>query len=116
MKPSPIYEYGDGSANRYTITATTLTYDPVKPEESSTGMYSGGDPAEVALTPDQYNRLRDLFDAAINHTEIHISERIKTSGMITRTLGTETSTVILKPQTAELEEIERVLRDLRLQK
>jgi hypothetical protein len=43
------YQYADGSANVYRIKPDSLEYIPVKPEESSTGMYSGGEPKKVAL-------------------------------------------------------------------
>lgn len=114
MKQSlPTYTYGDGSGNLYTITPALLIYDPVKPEESSTGMYNGGDPAEVPLSADTYEALRTLLDQAINNPEVHIEDRIKTSGMITRTTKGEVKKVILRPKSAELEAIEQVLRSMR---
>ena len=42
MPTQSLYEYADGSANLYSLNGNTLSYDPVRPEESSTGTYSGG--------------------------------------------------------------------------
>lgn len=106
------YHYADGSANLYVITSDSLEYVPVKPEESSTGFYSGGDPKKVALTPQQFRSIRALLETAKSKHEIHLPDRIKTSGAITTVSGTEKSSVILKPGCAELGQIERQLQAL----
>jgi hypothetical protein len=110
MNTSVQYEYADGSANRYIITPTLLTYDPVKPEESSTGMYSGGEPAEVSLSKEEFEALQSLFDMAIANTAVHINDRIKTSGMITVITGTEPNHYILTPGCAEMIALEAKLK------
>ena len=112
MSPSPHYEYADGSGNRYTISTTSLEYIPVKPEESSSGTYSGGEPGEVTLTMKQYNALQQLFEKALNRTEIHTEHRAMMSGLLVRTTHSESKKVILKPGALEIEEIESALRDL----
>ena len=38
-------EYYDGSGNAYSLQAMQLTYKPMTPEMSSSGLYSGGDRA-----------------------------------------------------------------------
>jgi hypothetical protein len=48
------YQYADGSANVYIIKADSLEYIPVTPEESATGMYSGGEPKKAVLTPEEF--------------------------------------------------------------
>jgi hypothetical protein len=103
------YEYADGSANLYLLTETSLEYLPVKPEESSTGMYSGGDPKKVAVTPAEFNELKDLFDDALKKTSSHIPDRIKTSGMIS-VIGSTKNQCILKPYCEEMKAIEGTLK------
>lgn len=103
------YEYADGSANLYLLTETSLEYLPVKPEESSTGRYSGGDPKTVAVTPAEFNELKDLFDKALENTSIHIPDRMKTSGMISM-IGSTKKQCIIKPGCAEMIAIEEALK------
>jgi hypothetical protein len=54
----------DGNLNRFTMTTTTLTYRPITPEESSSGMYSGGAPWVRELTDSQRAELVELFETA----------------------------------------------------
>ena len=48
-------DYHDGSANAFHARdagdGATFEYVPVRPEQSSTGLYSGGEPKRGALTP-----------------------------------------------------------------
>lgn len=112
MSTSTHYQYADGSANVYVITADSLEYVPVKPEESSTGMYSGGEPKKVALKSEEFRNVRAMLEAAKKKHEIHIPDRIKTSGMITSISGAEEIHFILKPGCAEITTIESTLKTL----
>jgi len=107
MSTTPIqYEYADGSANRYLLTEKELQYLPVKPEESSTGFYSGGEPKTVTVTALQYNELRNLFEQALTNTSIHIPDRIKTSGMV----SSPKKQCIIAPNCEEKKIIEATLK------
>lgn len=103
------YEYSDGSANVYVIQPAVLKYIPVKPEESSTGFYSGGEPKTVTLTPAQYKTLQELFENAFVQPQAHMQDRIKTSGLVSSISGDEKKQCILKPKSAELIAIEAAL-------
>src|SRR5687768_4200806 len=109
MKSAYQYTYSDGSANRYIITPGTLEYDPVTPEESSTGTYSGGDPKTRSISPEQFDTIRDLLEKAISNTAVHIEDRIKTSGAISVVKGNARTQVILAPGSDEKEAIENLL-------
>ncbi len=108
MNQQPQLIYADGSANRYEISASELRYIPVKPEESSTGMYSGGEPARIALNEEQYKRLKNLFEAALAKTDQQIPDRIKTSGLVV--VGEKQ--VILKPNAPAKLAIEAELKKM----
>lgn len=108
MSPQPELTYADGSANRYVISSTQLNYLPVKPEESSTGMYSGGEPATVTITAQQFAGLKTLFETAMAQTDQQISDRIKTSGLV----AVGDKQVILNPESAIKAEIENKLKEL----
>jgi hypothetical protein len=112
MKPTHQYIYADGSANRYIIKPTTLEYDPVKPEESSTGMYSGGDPKSISISPEQFDSICNLLDKAIRNKAAHIQDRMKTSGQITVVKGDTSTQVILSPTSEEKKAIEDLLKGM----
>lgn len=112
MNNLPKFEYADGSANRYLISPDSLSYVPVKPEESSTGMYSGGDPKAIRLTEDQYKQIKSVFDKAISNTADHMEDRIKTSGAISVMDSNGIRQYILKPNSSGISEIETLLKKL----
>ena len=112
MKPDHHYVYADGSANRYIITSDTLKYDPVRPEESSTGTYSGGDPKVVSISPEQFESIGQLFDKAFANKAVHIEDRIKTSGAISIVKGETRTQIILAPGCDEKEAIESLLKQI----
>jgi hypothetical protein len=76
------YLYLDGSANEFTVAPDRLVYNPVRPEDSSTGMYSGGEPADVVVTPEQFAALEELIARLIGDTAHHIADRTKGSGLV----------------------------------
>ncbi len=109
------YEYGDGSGNRYVLTSSTLSYVPVRVEESSSGTYSGGDPKEILLKGNQFNSIRELLDKAISKSlsnSIHIEGRAKMSGVISVLDKNERKEYILKPGSEEMKAIEALLKEL----
>ena len=108
MSPQPELTYADGSANRYVITSTHVNYIPVKPEESSTGMYSGGEPATVAINAQQYAAMIALFEKALSQTDQQIPDRIKTSGLV----AVGDKRVILKPGSPILIQLEVELKKI----
>jgi hypothetical protein len=116
MNESTHYEYADGSANVYVITATTLEYIPVKPEESSTGFYSGGTPETVSITHEQFDDIVTLLQKAIDNETIHIADRMKMSGLILVISGKQVKQHIITPQCKEQLDIEALLKShLKLQ-
>ena len=110
MTTQPLYEYADGSANLYSLEGNTLSYDPVKPEESSTGMYSGGEPKTVQLTQHQADSIRLLMEEAFTHNTAHIQDRLKGSGAIYISADKTKKQFILEPGCEDLKKIEAVLR------
>jgi hypothetical protein len=112
MDNQTYYQYADGSGNIYLIKPDSLQYIPIKPEESSTGFYSGGDPKKVSLTAGQFRTIRAMLETAKTKHDIHLPDRIKTSGMITTFGGQEKNSFILKPGSVELVRIENELKEL----
>jgi hypothetical protein len=95
MTPEPPWSlvYADGSANVYRFEAepgrVRFAYEPVTPEKSSTGFYSGGNPVNDLLPPDD-PRLATLWERATAleaDPAHHADERNKGDGAFTVTTG-----------------------------
>lgn len=78
--------YHDGSGNGFqferTSTAESVSYEysPVTREQSSSGMYSGGEPAQGTLDGEQVARLWKQLLQLQAETTLHIEERGKGTG------------------------------------
>jgi hypothetical protein len=85
--PTPPWSirYDDGSANAYNIDSdgdgATLVYRPVRPEESSTGMYSGGAPRSGRIDAAAVATLWQRIAALEGNTGLHQKDRNKGTGM-----------------------------------
>lgn len=108
-------KYSYGNANLYIRTSARLSYLPVQPEESSTGMYSGGEPFEALLRSNEYYMLKDLLEQALSEKNSHINERVKMSSKILRLTPTDTTSAIIRPGDAVLFKIENQLKKFKQQ-
>ena len=102
------YVYFDGSANKYTITQSSIKYDPVTPEDSSTGFYSGGEPYQKNIDPLQFESLEAVFKKAIQVKEDQTSNRDKGTGMLF--IPTSESPYIFKMHSVQKQEIESAIK------
>jgi len=110
-----MYEYIDGNGNKYIIKnedKLILEYIPIKPELSSSGVYSGGDYIRKEISRQELNKLESIFNQAVNKKEIHIKKRLKMSGMIIIQGINKKKTYIIGPNSKELSEIEKILRSM----
>ena len=82
-----IHTFSDGNNNTYTITQTAtggiLEYDPVTPEKSSSGYYSGGEPITKEITASEYQTIISAIENAAANTNDHSETRTKKSAQIT---------------------------------
>lgn len=111
MRTPTDYFYSDGNSNQYTLRGSTLTYTPVKPEESSSGTYSGGEPRTVALSRSQARALESLFEQAISHIDAHQPNRVKGTGVIIITRGGEERRCVLKKSSREMDQIHAMVSE-----
>ncbi len=106
----PQYEYADGSANLYILTAYSLKYLPVTPQTSSSGKYHGGKAFTVPLSSDEYKRLQLLFEKALGDTACHIPLRTMMSGLVKKSHAAQTKSVIIAPSAPIRVEIDAALK------
>ncbi len=102
--------FSDGSNNMYLITPEFLKYEPVMPEHSSSGVYSGGDKKEAELDVDVF---MDVYFEALKmyDLELTIEDRVKGSGSITIVFEESDDRFIIK-NCKELEEFQTKLDSL----
>ena len=103
--------YCDGNGNQYIIEQESIEYNPVKPKFSSSGIYDGGEHMKKKITPQQYDKIASIFKKAIANEASHIKNRVKMSGVITMQEGKGVKSCILSPDSKELNEIEKILKD-----
>ncbi|HEY3445331.1 MAG TPA: hypothetical protein VGK67_03160 [Myxococcales bacterium] len=104
--------YADGSGNVYALEGDRLRYSPVTPEASSSGTYSGGDPFEKTLSPQDLSDLTRALDAALEAKGSHIQDRVMMSGAVTLERTGERQSFILAAGCPEQRALEAVLARL----
>lgn len=106
--PTPPWtvSFADGNHNRFVFRhmdeaeMPSFAYQPVTPLESSSGIYSGGDPNHGLLTPEQVSTLwswaRRVADATRDHL---VDQRPMGTGMLRVHTGEETQTICFRGDT-----------------
>jgi flavodoxin len=108
-----IYHYYDGSGNQFKIETQSLEYIPIEPMESSSGIYSGGEPYKIEITAEQFNQIQNLFEKAFKSKKEHSKERAKLTGMLSIEKNSEKKICILLPNSETKKNIELFLRQLK---
>jgi hypothetical protein len=108
--------YRDGNANTYRFHAAgdgaRFEYDPITPERSSTGMYSGGDPRSGLLGADQLASLWEHVTALASNPAIQVADRGKGTGLfVIKATNRERSFIIVRG--AELQAFDAFVGALR---
>jgi hypothetical protein len=107
--------YLDGSGNEYIINCEykiTIEYNPVKPLQSSSGIYNGGDYVKKEISEQQFNKILSTLREAVDNKKILINDRLKGSGMIILQEKNKEEVYILKPGSKEINDIEKVLHHI----
>ena len=84
MSAQVSYMYSDKNMNSYTVKDTEIKYEPVQAQESSSGMYSGGEQKIKIITPFELNKITSVFDEAVADTLSHEKQRRMGSGLFIR--------------------------------
>ncbi|KKW42815.1 MAG: hypothetical protein UY92_C0003G0021 [Candidatus Magasanikbacteria bacterium GW2011_GWA2_56_11] len=109
---APVYRYSDGSGNTYVITGgkqKQLEYVPVKSSQSSSGVYSGGEPVRKAIAETEYADIVSRLESGVQNTAAHIDNRRLTSGLIELEKNGSEKSYILAPASPEMLSIEQAL-------
>lgn len=90
------FTFVDGSNNTYTITQEEINYDPITPEESSSGEYSGGDPAKAKVKMREFEALIEIISEAMAATDQHAASREMGTAIVSKVVEGEKTSVMLK--------------------
>ncbi len=105
-------EYSDGNGNHYKITPTRIVYTPITPEMSSSGTYSGGEPADKTISKSDFEKVYNEFELIFKEKTLHIEYRIKTSGRLVINKGQADEKKVIIKSSKEQEELEILLKSL----
>ncbi len=109
--------YSDGSANLYRFgqdipeSQTHFEYLPVRPENSSTGAYSGGEPRQGDLNSKQTAELKKWLSKLESDKSLRTESRDKGTGAFTVKSGDDTRSFIIQ-MGPELREFDDFLKKL----
>lgn len=107
------YIYYDGAGNKYEILSDALSYTPMKPAESSSGTYDGGEAYTKELTKLDFIKFVDVFERAIWSEEAHLERREMGCGTVRKYLGGElVSQVYLKRKSSINMEITNLIKSI----
>ena len=105
----------DGSGNRFRFWQEAdqmhFEYDPVQPQFSSSGVYSGGTAKNGVLTAEQSAVLRQRFTFWKEKTSEHAESRMK--GVAVLSIETDKGRNSFMVSESKLEELSAMLRPLR---
>jgi len=87
--------YSDGNANTWIISPSGLEYIPVTPQESSSGIYSGGVPVNKTITSLVYQKICEATDTIFRSGKPFLVMRTMGSVQIRRIMNDKEETVIL---------------------
>jgi len=87
-----LYKYIDGNNNIWVIDDKSIEYEPIATENSSSGMYSGGEPFKKYISLEQYKAIQALLKKALANSSIHLENRNMGCGTILE-MVTESITV-----------------------
>lgn len=111
--------YSDGSANSYRFgqdgkdAAVTFEYLPVRPENSSTGTYSGGEPKQGSLDSKQSGELRQWVAKFESDKSLRQESRDKGSGAFVIKSGGDDSRSFIIRMSPTLKDFDAFLKTIR---
>ncbi len=115
--PKEEYLIFDGSGNRYLISqgyGLIIDYDPVTPEKSSSGMYSGGEKVKRTISEAQYLEISQSVHRTVKEKKYHSKDRVKGSFSIAIIKSGKETNYLIAGASEEVKALEALLK-LRIQ-
>lgn len=110
------YIYLDGSANEYILFSKDknyfLKYNPVKKENSSSGIYSGGEKKQVSISKEDFIAFKIRFKKALKSKFFTEKREMMTGYIYIKKKEKILEEKILLPNSPEKHELERTLKQI----
>lgn len=107
------YTFVDGSGNKYKLHNFKLSYEPISPEMSSSGTYSGGEPFSVELEKMYLLKFIDVMERALWAESDHTENKSMGSGTIIKAIGPEVMRMHLKYNSDSMKIINEVINEIK---
>jgi hypothetical protein len=104
----PDYIYTDGNNNKYEVYKDRINYIPVTKENSSSGIYSGGEPKNITIDKNIYNQIQKLIKQTIKDKKYHLTSRIMGCGTISK----NNKTIFISRESKSLNNLETYLKEI----
>lgn len=91
--------YTDQNNNKYTITKTTINYNPIQAKESSSGIYSGGIKKNNVLSESNFDEIYTQANLLLKNEDAQTSKRQMLTSVLTFKKEDVLKSVILKRST-----------------
>ena len=108
--------YTDQNNNTYSVSATQISYRAIRPENSSSGTYSGGTDRQVSISKEQFKKINSLAEQLFEDFSSHAERREMRTTILKRSKFLKEKKAILYPsdKRAEFEDIlKKTLGDLK---
>lgn len=105
----PALRYQDQNNNVYLVRDRQLDYTPIRPEESSSGTFSGGKASHQELSEAEATQIFDLVKQIVAKSSVHTPQRRMMTAILACQLDTEWQrfTLLRSPMRTEFEELLR---------
>ncbi|MCB9232208.1 MAG: hypothetical protein H6581_11120 [Bacteroidia bacterium] len=108
--------YADGNGNSYTLKNTpgfTFEYRSVTPKNSSSGVYSGGEPVYKTISESEFEKVRGLIAILLDDESIRIEKRLLGSGFLKIEANGQVKMQFIDGKAPGLSELDSVVKQMR---
>jgi hypothetical protein len=109
MKKHEMIQYTDQNNNTYSVSATQISYRAIRPENSSSGTYSGGSDRQKTISKDKFKKITSLAEQLFDDSSSHAVRREMRTAMLNIGPTGKEQKVILYPS-AKRTEFEEILK------
>jgi hypothetical protein len=110
------FAYIDGNNNRYELSNTNgeavLAYIPIKPEESSSGTYSGGETKQRKISAAEHEQCMQAIEVVLALKKEHIQDRQMGSGTIIKPQSRSKLPVYIRMNSGAKNRLEETLKNI----
>jgi hypothetical protein len=116
IKQTEMIYYTDQNNNTYSVSAAQISYRAIRPENSSSGTYSGGIDRQVSISKEQFKKINSLAEQLFEDSSSHAARREMRTTILKKSKSLKEKKAILYPsdKRAEFEDIlKQTLGDMR---